>query len=310
MCFAPQRRALFRHLNFQKRSEAEVLCTFWLRHVLRATTACNFSSLIWLHGSAPAALASEPTCRPSGASNHWKNTVFRDFPTFSHTCIFFLLTLSLLWSSLFCSSLLWLFPLLLFHLSILSEAWLLKLPSIIIISYYRLDLYIYIYIYTPVVPTWGGAEAALELYYKTFFIYRTCMRRAPARPCMRALCDCDALFQRSHLKLHTSHFTLRTYTSHSTLHLISSHLSSSRLISALLISSLLICHLSSSQLLNLSTAQPFSSHRSSSQLILALLHVTKLLLLGRSFLHAQITAQKRLLHTEAWDIDAFTQTSL
>ena len=30
MCFAPQRRALFRHLNFQKRSQAEVLCTFWL----------------------------------------------------------------------------------------------------------------------------------------------------------------------------------------------------------------------------------------------------------------------------------------
>ena len=58
MCFAPQRRALFRHLNFQKWSEAGVLCTFWLRNVLRATTACNFSSLIWPAGSAPAALAS------------------------------------------------------------------------------------------------------------------------------------------------------------------------------------------------------------------------------------------------------------
>ena len=32
--------------------------TFWLGNVLRATTACNFSSLIWPHGSAPAALAS------------------------------------------------------------------------------------------------------------------------------------------------------------------------------------------------------------------------------------------------------------
>ena len=49
---------------------------------------------------------SEPNLRPSGAPNHWKNTVFRDFPTFSRTCIFFLLTLSLLWSSLFYSSLL------------------------------------------------------------------------------------------------------------------------------------------------------------------------------------------------------------
>ena len=33
---------------------------------------------------------SEPTFRPSGATNHWKNTVFRDFPTFSCICIFFL----------------------------------------------------------------------------------------------------------------------------------------------------------------------------------------------------------------------------
>ena len=58
MCFPPQRRALFRHPNFQKCSETQVLCTFWLANVLRATTACNFSSLIWPAGSAPAALAS------------------------------------------------------------------------------------------------------------------------------------------------------------------------------------------------------------------------------------------------------------
>ena len=57
MCFAPQRRALFRHRNFQKWSEHGVFCTFWLGNVLRAT-ACNFSSLIWPAGSAPAALAS------------------------------------------------------------------------------------------------------------------------------------------------------------------------------------------------------------------------------------------------------------
>ena len=58
MCFAPQRRALFRHLNFQKRSAPEVFCAFSLGNVLRATTACNFSSLIWPAGSAPATLAS------------------------------------------------------------------------------------------------------------------------------------------------------------------------------------------------------------------------------------------------------------
>ena len=120
MCFAPQWRALFRHLNFQKWSQPGVFCTFLLRHVLRATTACNFSSLIWPAGSAPAALASLLFDPPeSGASNHWKNTVSRDFPTFSRICIFFLLTLSLLLFSL----LIFLFSLPLpcsaFHLSIL-----------------------------------------------------------------------------------------------------------------------------------------------------------------------------------------------
>ena len=58
ICFAPQRRALFQHLNFQKWCEDGVLCTFWLWNVLRARTACNFSSLIWPAGSAPTALAS------------------------------------------------------------------------------------------------------------------------------------------------------------------------------------------------------------------------------------------------------------
>ena len=42
---------------------------------------------------------SEPTFRPSGATNHWKNVAFRDFSTFSRACIFFLLILSLVLSS-------------------------------------------------------------------------------------------------------------------------------------------------------------------------------------------------------------------
>ena len=58
MCLAPQRHALVQHLNFQKWSGAEVFCTFSLRNRLRATTACNFSSLISPDVSAPAALAS------------------------------------------------------------------------------------------------------------------------------------------------------------------------------------------------------------------------------------------------------------
>ena len=45
MCFAPQRRALFRHPNLQKWSETVSFLHFWLRNVLRATTACTFSTL-------------------------------------------------------------------------------------------------------------------------------------------------------------------------------------------------------------------------------------------------------------------------
>ena len=90
--------------------------------MLRATTARNCSSLIWPDGSAPAALASL-LFDPPEPQNIGK-TVSRDFSTFSRACIFFLLTLSLLWSSFFCSSLNWLLPPLLFHLSILSEVWL------------------------------------------------------------------------------------------------------------------------------------------------------------------------------------------
>ena len=85
--------------------------------MLRDTTACNFSSLIWPAGSAPAALASL-LFDPSGATNHWKNTVNRDVPTFSRTCIFFLLISSLL--TLLTSA---------FQLSILSESFTSKLPS-------------------------------------------------------------------------------------------------------------------------------------------------------------------------------------
>ena len=181
MCFAPQRRALFRRRNFQKWSERGalyiftwkcasrhngvhffdvatsksgpnvVLCTFSLGNVLRATTACTCSTsqlpkvvrtwcalyiftseCAWRHNGVQFFIThlaswlrtrrfSEPTFRPSGATNHWKNTVNRDFPTFSRICIFFLLTLSLLLFFL----LIFLFSLPLpcsaFHLSILSE---------------------------------------------------------------------------------------------------------------------------------------------------------------------------------------------
>ena len=153
MCFAPQRRALFRHLNFQKWSDNGKCVLYILTwkcasrhngvHFFDIATSkngptlrCFVFFLTWKcaprHNSVQFFISrlarwlrtrrfSEPTFRPSGATNHWKNTVFRDFPTFSRICIFFLLILSLLIFSL----LIFLFSLPLpcsaFHLSILSE---------------------------------------------------------------------------------------------------------------------------------------------------------------------------------------------
>ena len=74
---------------------------------------------------------SEPTFRASGAPNHWKNTVFRDFPTFSRICIFFLLTLSLLSSNL---SLLSASALLCFSSVHIVGSLTSKLPSIITVT--------------------------------------------------------------------------------------------------------------------------------------------------------------------------------
>ena len=142
MCFAPQRRALFRHLNVQKWRKHVVFCTFWLRNVLRATMACTFSTsqlpkvvrdrqfltlltskcasrhngvhffdistsksgprmvcfvhfdldmcfalqrrAIFHRSSGQLGRFSEPTFRPSGATNHWKNSVSRLSYLFAH----------------------------------------------------------------------------------------------------------------------------------------------------------------------------------------------------------------------------------
>ena len=122
MCFAPQWRALFRHRHVQKCSDHGVFCTFWLGNVLRATTACNFSSLIWPAGSSPAALASL-LFDPRSPKSLGKHIVSRLSYLFSHRI---LLTLSLLLFFL----LIFLFSLPLpcsaFHLSILSEVGLLN----------------------------------------------------------------------------------------------------------------------------------------------------------------------------------------
>ena len=44
MCFAPQQRAIFGHVNFKKWPESVVFSTFWLTNMLRATAACHFST--------------------------------------------------------------------------------------------------------------------------------------------------------------------------------------------------------------------------------------------------------------------------
>ena len=70
-----------------------MLCTFWLANVLIHNGVQLFISHLttWLRTHR----FSAPTFRPSRATNHWKNAVFSDFPTFSRAWTFFLLTLSL-----------------------------------------------------------------------------------------------------------------------------------------------------------------------------------------------------------------------
>ena len=90
----------------------------------------------------------------------------------------------------------------------------------------------------PVVPARGGAEVALGIHYKTFHIYRTCMRRAPAKPvrarCVRVCCilavqEHDLRATTLHCKVKrrlSSHFTVpfsQPCTLQGTLHLISRH---------------------------------------------------------------------------------------
>ena len=151
MHFAPQRRALFRHLTFQKWSGTGVLYIFWFGNVLRATTAYTFSTSQFLkvlrswgvlcivtwtctsrHNGMQFFISrlaswlrtrhfSEPIFRSSGAINHWKN-ISRFSYLFTHVDLlsseifpfFDILSSSLLFFSLT-------LPISDFHLSILSE---------------------------------------------------------------------------------------------------------------------------------------------------------------------------------------------
>ena len=161
--FASQRRVLFRHLNCQKWFAPLVFCTFWLgnvlrassrhngvhfaksgprmvlcafslRNVLHATTACNFSFLVWPAGSAPAALASL-LFDPPEPQIIGKTQCLR-LSYLSRICIFFLLTLSLLlfFLLIFLSSNSFSSTLLSSNLSLLSASSLLCVSSVHIVG--------------------------------------------------------------------------------------------------------------------------------------------------------------------------------
>ena len=148
MCFSPQRRAIFQHLNFKKWSENVSFLAFSLQNVLLATAACNFWFLLWPHDSAPAALTSllfdSPDTRIIGKTQRFATslTFGADASSFfwlSRYCIFFLLTLlhllTLLSSDFTSSHLLFISA---FQLSILSEV------------YYLNFLRLYLYLYHPI----------------------------------------------------------------------------------------------------------------------------------------------------------------
>ena len=125
-CFAPHRHALSRHLNFQKRSDVGALCTFWLGKCASCDTGVQFfiSHLArWLRTRR----FSKPTCRPSRSrarkslENHSESRLSY---LFVHLHLLSLSFSSLIFSLLVFSS--GLFTPLLFHLSILSEVWLLN----------------------------------------------------------------------------------------------------------------------------------------------------------------------------------------
>ena len=115
MCFSPERRVIFQHLNFKKWFEHisflalslqnallvtaacnfstsylqkkvrswYVFCTFWFQTVLLATTACNFWFFLWPHDSAPIALTSllfdPPDIRIIGKTLHFATSLTSSF---------------------------------------------------------------------------------------------------------------------------------------------------------------------------------------------------------------------------------------
>ena len=91
---------------------------------------------------------SEPTFRPSRATNHWKNTVFRDFPSFSRICLHLLSSYA--FSATLLSS----------NLSLPSAFSLLCFSSVHIVGSLTSKLPSILYINIPVVPHKAAAEVS------------------------------------------------------------------------------------------------------------------------------------------------------
>ena len=183
----------------------------------------------------------------------------------------------------------------------------------------------------PVVPARGGAEVALDFTIRPFSsIELACAVRPPGvvvQACVRACCcvqehDLCAITLQCNTKrtfsshftlrfsqpaLHTTHFTLHTSSHLISNHLISSHLMSPHLTSSHLIPSLLTCRLSkffSTVFISFEHWKKFiSTHLISSAL------QKDLTVRAKSFAQKNVK-HTRLLHTEAWNTDAFTQKNL
>ena len=109
----------FRHLNFQKWSNIGAF------NILTSKCASRHNGVQFFISHLPSGLRtrrfSEPTFRPSGATNVWKTQCFATFLPFRvpGSSFFWLFLFLLLFSSLT-------LPISAFHLSILSEVWLLN----------------------------------------------------------------------------------------------------------------------------------------------------------------------------------------
>ena len=90
--FASQQHALFQHLNFQKRSEHEVLSEFWLRDAFRTITTSTFSTSQLLK-----------MLRTVSFWHFWKPNVLRATMAGEFHLSSGQMALSLIWSSFFSS---------------------------------------------------------------------------------------------------------------------------------------------------------------------------------------------------------------